>query len=58
MLEFIWGIIVLVSVIWVIYDVLTQNKGLTTVWKIIWILLALILGIIGAILYYFLGRNK
>ncbi len=58
MLEMIWGLLVLISVIWVIYDVLTQNKGLTTVWKIIWIVLALIFGIIGAIAYYFLGRNK
>jgi len=58
MLSTIWGILVLIAVIWVIYDVLTQNKGLTTVWKIIWILLALIFGIFGAIAYYFLGRNK
>ena len=58
MLGTIWGILVLIAVIWVIYDVLTQNKGLSTGWKIIWILLALIFGIIGAIAYYFLGRNK
>jgi hypothetical protein len=57
MLETIWGIIVFVSVIWVIYDVLTQNEGLTTAWKIIWILAALIFGIFGAIAYYFLGKK-
>ncbi|HDR72621.1 MAG TPA: hypothetical protein ENN85_01695 [Methanoculleus sp.] len=58
MLEMIWGLLVLVSVIWVIYDVLTQNKGLTTGWKIIWIVVALVFGILGAIAYYFLGRKK
>ena len=58
MLETIWGIIVFVSVVWVIYDVLTQNKGLTTIKKIIWILVALIFGIFGAIAYYLLGKKS
>lgn len=58
MLETIWGIIVFVSVVWVIYDVLTQNKGMTTIRKIIWILVALIFGIFGAIAYYLLGKKS
>ena len=58
MLETIWGIIVFVSVVWVIYDVLTQNKGMTTIRKIIWILIALIFGIFGAIVYYLLGKKS
>ncbi|TQD24380.1 PLDc N-terminal domain-containing protein [Methanolobus vulcani] len=57
MLEAIWGLIVLISVIWVIYDVVTQNKGLTSVMKVVWILAALIFGILGAIAYYFLGKK-
>ncbi|MFA0821381.1 MAG: PLDc N-terminal domain-containing protein [Methanomethylovorans sp.] len=57
MIETIWGLIVLISVIWVLYDVLTQNKGLSTVMKIVWILAALIFGILGAIAYYFLGKK-
>ncbi len=57
MLETIWGLIVLVSVIWVIYDVITQNKELTPGWKVIWILAALIFGIFGVIAYYFLGKK-
>jgi hypothetical protein len=57
MLGTIWGIIVLASIIWVIYDVLTQNKALSTGWKIVWIFLVLIFGIFGAIAYYFLGRE-
>lgn len=54
----IWGLIALASVIWVIYDVMTQNKGLSDMKKIIWIVIALIFGILGAVLYYFLGRKK
>ncbi|WP_410507473.1 PLDc N-terminal domain-containing protein [Methanosarcina hadiensis] len=54
----IWGLIALASVIWVIYDVMTQNKGLSDVKKIIWIVVALLFGILGAVLYYFLGRKK
>lgn len=54
----IWGLIALASVIWVIYDVMTQNKGLSDIKKIIWIVVALIFGILGAVLYYFLGRKK
>lgn len=54
----IWGLIALASAIWVIYDVMTQNKGLSDMKKIIWIVVALIFGILGAVLYYFLGRNK
>ncbi len=58
MLEMIWGLIVLISVIWVVYDVVTQNKALSTPMKVLWIVLALIFGILGAIAYYFLGRSK
>lgn len=53
-----WGLIALASVIWVIYDVLTQNQRLSTIMKIVWILVALIFGILGAIVYYFIGRSK
>jgi hypothetical protein len=54
----IWGLLVLLAVIWVIYDVVTQNKSLSTVMKIVWILVALIFGIIGAVVYYFIGKSK
>ncbi|MBN1134459.1 MAG: PLDc N-terminal domain-containing protein [Methanosarcinaceae archaeon] len=47
-----------ISVIWVIYDVLTQNKGLTSVMKVFWILLALLFGIFGVIVYYLLGKKS
>ncbi|MBP2030431.1 hypothetical protein J2755_001365 [Methanohalophilus levihalophilus] len=57
LLTTIWGLIVLASVLWVIYDVLTQNKGLSTLMKIVWILVALLFGVLGAIAYYFIGRK-
>jgi len=54
----IWALLALLAVIWVIYDVLTQNKGLSTVMKVVWIIVALIFGIIGAVVYYLFGRAK
>ena len=54
----IWGLLSLASVIWVIYDVLTQNKGLTGVMKAVWIIVALLFGIVGAVIYYVIGKKK
>ena len=54
----IWGLLSLASIIWVIYDVLTQNKSLTNVMKAVWIIFALLFGIIGAVIYYFIGKSK
>ncbi len=53
-----WGLLALLAVIWVIYDVLTQNRALTNVMKAVWIIVALLFGIIGAVVYYFIGRAK
>ena len=52
------GIIALICAIWVIYDVLVKNKGLSQVAKIIWIVCAILFSIITAIVYYFIGRKK
>ncbi|UGV41074.1 PLDc N-terminal domain-containing protein [Methanococcoides orientis] len=57
MLDAIWGLLVLLSVIWVIYDVVTQNKRLSGAMKVVWILVALVFGILGAAVYYFIGRK-
>lgn len=46
------------AAIWVIYDVLVNNKKLSTGMKVLWIVLALIFSIITAIVYYFVGRKK
>ncbi|MDG6243738.1 MAG: PLDc N-terminal domain-containing protein [Methanolobus sp.] len=53
----IWGLITLVSVVWVIYDVMVRNKGLEPIKKALWIIIAIIFGVLGAIAYYFLGKK-
>ena len=50
------GIISLIAVIWVIYDVLTKQKRMPDVEKVIWILVVLFLNLIGAIVYYFVVK--
>ena len=51
------GLIGLVCLIWVIYDVLANNKKLTTGMKILWIVLAIFFSIITAIVYYFVEKR-
>jgi len=53
-----WGLVALVAAIWVIYDVLVNNKSLTTSMKVIWIVLAVLFSIITAIVYFFVGRSR
>jgi len=57
-LEQIWGIVTLLATIWVIYDVLTNNRRLSTMMKIIWVVAALLFGVLGAIAYYFIGKKR
>jgi hypothetical protein len=54
----IWGPLSIISFIWVLYDALTQNKSLNDMMKIMWIVIALIFGALGAVLYFFIGRKK
>jgi hypothetical protein len=51
-------IIALFSAIWVIYDVLVNNKGLSDGMKILWVICAVIFSIITAVIYYLVGRNN
>ena len=51
------GIIAIISAIWVIYDVLVNNKGLSSGMKMLWIICALFFSIITAVIYYFVGRD-
>lgn len=55
MFGYIWAILVFLSVIWVIVDVTKRNVSTGT--KVLWIVVALLLGIIGAIIYYLVGRK-
>jgi ATP/ADP translocase len=52
------GIISLIAAIWVIYDVLVNNKNLSDGMKVFWIIFAILFSIITAVIYYFVGRNN
>lgn len=52
------GILALLCAIWVIYDVLVNNKGLSEGMKILWIIFAIFFSIVTAGVYYFVGRNS
>jgi predicted outer membrane lipoprotein len=54
----IFGILGLVAAIWVIYDVLVNNRRLSDGMKVLWILLAVFFSIITAIIYYLVGREN
>ena len=51
------GIIAVICAIWVIYDVWTRQKKMSSGNKVIWTVLAIIFSIITAIVYYF-SRKK
>ncbi|KXS43860.1 MAG: hypothetical protein AWU59_858 [Methanolobus sp. T82-4] len=53
-----WALLTLISEIWVIYDLFTYNRSMSALTKLIWIIVVLVLGIIGVVLYYFLGRKR
>lgn len=52
------GLVALVCAIWVIYEVFTVNRKLSTGAKILWTVLAIIFSIITAIVYYFMYKYK
>lgn len=52
------GILALIAAIWVIYDVLANNKKLSGGMKILWIVFAIFFSIITAIIYYIVSRNS
>jgi len=57
-MEALLGIIALICAVWVIYDVLVVNTGLSVPAKILWIIFAIFFSIITAIVYYLFGRKK
>jgi len=54
----IFWIVGLLAAIWVIYDVLVNNKKLSDGMKVLWVICAVIFSIITAIIYYLVGRNN
>jgi hypothetical protein len=56
-LSSILGVIGLICAIWVIYDIVVNQKKLKTVHKVIWIVCAIFFSIITAIVYYFVVKK-
>lgn len=52
------SIVALICAVWVIFDILTENKRLSTGVKVLWIVLALLFSIITAIVYYFVYKSR
>ncbi|MEQ8714395.1 MAG: PLDc N-terminal domain-containing protein [Cyclobacteriaceae bacterium] len=50
-------IVALVAAVWVLYEVWTQQKGMSTGSKIIWSICALLFSIITAIVYFFMKKR-
>jgi len=52
------GIIAVIAAVWVIYDVIVNNKGLSDGMKVLWVVLAVFFSIITSIIYYLVGRDQ
>ena len=50
------AILSIVAVIWAIIDIVqAKNEAM---WKVLWVVVSLFLGIIGVAIYYFVGRKS
>ncbi len=58
MLTIIFWLVGLAAAIWVIYDVFTKNKKLSTVKKVIWTICAIFFSILTAIIYFLVYKMK
>ena len=56
--ETILYVVGILCAVWVIVDVFTKNKKLSTGMKVLWTVLAVFFSIITAIVYYFVYKNK
>lgn len=50
------GLIGLACAVWVIYDVVVNQKRMKTLHKVLWIIAAIFFSIITAIVYYFVNK--
>jgi len=57
LLQTVLYVVAVLCAIWVIYDVLTKNKRLSTGLKVLWIVCAILFSIITAIVYYFVYKR-
>ena len=51
------GIIAIICAIWVIYDIIINNKRLSDGMKVLWVVCAVLFSIITAVIYYLIGRD-
>jgi prolipoprotein diacylglyceryltransferase len=51
-------VIAVICAVWVIYDVVQNQKKMDQTKKIIWIVCAVIFSILTAIVYYFMVKSK
>ena len=51
-------IVGVICAVWVIYDVVVNQKKMKDLHKLLWILFAIIFSIITAIVYYFVVKSK
>lgn len=51
------SLVALISAIWVIYDVLANQRRMKDITRIVWIIAALIFSIITAIIYYLVEKK-
>lgn len=58
LLETLFGLIAFGCAVWVIYDLLVNNKKISKGLKIVWIIAAVLFNIITAIVYYFVEKKK
>lgn len=54
--RFIFGILWIVLIVYTLMDLLRSNKPTNT--KLLWLIVILIAPVLGAIIYYFLGRTN
>ena len=52
------GILALIAAIWVIYDVLANNKRVSDIGKFVWIICAIFFSIITAIVYLVVYKTR
>lgn len=56
-LRFVIGIVWILSIIWVIYDVFAKNQNMSSGKKALWTILAILFGLITAIAYYLIEKR-
>ena len=54
----VWGLLNLAGFIWIIYELVTNQKNMETLHKVLWGIGAFLFGIITAIIYYFVVKKK